>query len=65
MDKPIIQVMWLQQMEDMEDSEWQTRDGVTNKRYHQHRLLISAQRSLPDMAAVRVGQPPKLELAGR
>lgn len=27
-------------------------------------LLISAQRSLLDMAAVRVGQPPKLELAG-
>lgn len=51
-------------MEDTENGDGQTRDAVTNKLYPRPRLSISAQRSLPDMAAVRVGQPPGLKLAG-
>lgn len=62
--QPISQVTWQQQMEDMEDSDWQSRGTVTNKLFPLYWLLISAERSLPDMAAVRVNQSTELELAG-
>lgn len=51
-------------MEDMEYVDWQTKASMTNKLHPLHRLLISAQRSGPDMAAVRVNHQPKPELAG-
>ena len=57
--QPFSQVSGLQQMEDVEDVDWQTRDRVTNKLHPAFWRSISAQRSLSDTAALRVGRATK------